>query len=90
MLLDFVLGRKCSPMFLFWHWWPEPKLHNDRSCDRNPNKLDHFDRKNFSIFELNNQDYLDYYRSYHHNAVIVLATELSGKVSVKQETDLPV
>ena len=44
----------------------------DRSYDRNPNKLDHFDHKNFSIFELNDLAFLDYDR----NAVIVLATGL--------------
>ena len=56
--------------------WPVLYPHYDHSYDRNPNKLDHFDPKNFSIFgnfsifERNDLAYLDYDR----NAVIVLAT----------------
>ena len=42
--------------------------------ERNPNKVDHFDHKNFSIFELNDLAFLDYDRSCDRNAVIVLAT----------------
>jgi len=51
----------------------------DSSYNRNPNRLDHFDPKNFSIFEHNDLAYLDYDRSYDHTSVIVQTTVMQKK-----------